>query len=67
MLRILDTTLRDGEQTPGISLTVEQKLVIAQALDDLGVDIIEAGTAIAGEEEFKAVKEIANAGLNAEI
>ncbi|WP_456327509.1 2-isopropylmalate synthase [Archaeoglobus sp.] len=67
MLRILDTTLRDGEQTPGVSLTVEQKLIIAQALDDLGVDVIEAGTAIAGEEEFKAIKEIANAGLNAEI
>ncbi len=67
MLKILDTTLRDGEQTPGISLTVEQKLVIAQALDELGVDIIEAGTAIAGEEEFRAIKEIANAGLNAEV
>lgn len=64
---ILDTTLRDGEQTPGVSLTVEQKLVIAQALDELGVDVIEAGTAIAGEEEFRAIKEIANAGLNAEI
>ncbi len=64
---ILDTTLRDGEQTPGVSLTVEQKLVIAQALDELGVDIIEAGTAIAGEEEFRAIKEIANAGLKAEI
>ncbi len=67
MLRVLDTTLRDGEQTPGISLTVDQKLVIAQALDELGVDVIEAGTAIAGDEEFKAIKEIANAGLNAEV
>ncbi len=66
-LRILDTTLRDGEQTPGVSLTVEQKLMIAQALDSLGVDIIEAGTAIASEGEFRAVKEIANSGLNAEI
>ncbi len=64
---ILDTTLRDGEQTPGISLTVEKKLIIAHALDELGVDIIEAGTAIAGEEEFKAIKEIANSGLKAEV
>ncbi|HIP24960.1 MAG TPA: 2-isopropylmalate synthase [Archaeoglobus profundus] len=64
---ILDTTLRDGEQTPGVSLTVEQKLLIARALDALGVDIIEAGMAIASEGDFKAIKEIANAGLNAEI
>jgi len=66
-LTILDTTLRDGEQTPGVSLTVEQKLLIARALDALGVDIIEAGMAIASEGDFKAIKEIANAGLNAEI
>ncbi len=66
-LKILDTTLRDGEQTPGVSLTVEQKLLIARALDSLGVDIIEAGTAIASEGDFKAIKEIANAGLDAEI
>ena len=64
---ILDTTLRDGEQTPGISLTVDQKIIIAQALDELGVDVIEAGTAIAGKDEFRAIKEISNAGLDAEI
>ncbi len=64
---VLDTTLRDGEQTPGVSLSVEQKLLIAEALDKLGVDIIEAGTAIASEGDFKAIKEISNAGLNAEI
>jgi D-citramalate synthase len=64
---VLDTTLRDGEQTPGVSLSVEQKLMIAEALDKLGVDIIEAGTAIASEGDFKAIKEISNAGLNAEI
>jgi D-citramalate synthase len=58
---ILDTTLRDGEQTPGVSLSVEQKLLLAEALDKLGVDIIEAGTAIASEGDFKAIKEISNA------
>ena len=66
-LKILDTTLRDGEQTPGVSLTVEQKVMIARALDALGVDIIEAGTAIASKGDFDAIKEISNAGLDAEI
>jgi D-citramalate synthase len=66
-IKILDTTLRDGEQTPGVSLTVEQKLMVATALDKLGVDIIEAGTAIASKGDFKAIKEISNAGLKAEI
>ncbi|WP_456368617.1 2-isopropylmalate synthase [Geoglobus sp.] len=66
-LIILDTTLRDGEQTPGVSLSVEQKLMIAEALDRLGVDIIEAGTAIASEGEFQAIKRISEAGLKAEI
>lgn len=64
---VLDTTLRDGEQTPGVSLTVEQKVMIAEALDSLGVDIIEAGTAVASEGDFKAIKAIAERGLNAEI
>jgi len=64
---ILDTTLRDGEQTPGVCLSVEQKLLIAEALDKLGVSIIEAGTAIASKGDFQAIKEISNAGLKAEI
>ncbi len=64
---VLDTTLRDGEQTPGVSLTVEQKLMIAEALDALGVDIIEAGTAVASEGDFRAIKAIAERGLKAEI
>jgi len=66
-VRILDTTLRDGEQTPGVSLTTEEKLEIARQLDKLGVDTIEAGTPISSEGEKRAVKEIAGAGLNAEI
>lgn len=66
-VRIFDTTLRDGEQTPGIALTPEQKLAIAQKLDELGVDAIEAGFPIISEGERKAVKDIAHANLKAEI
>ncbi len=66
-LKILDTTLRDGEQTPGVALAPEQKLEIARALDDLGVDIIEAGSAITSDGERLAMKMITKAGLKAEI
>jgi D-citramalate synthase len=66
-LRILDTTLRDGEQTPGVLLTAEDKLSIARKLDELGVDIIEAGSAPTSEGERGAIKAIAKAGLKAEI
>jgi len=59
-IRIFDTTLRDGEQTPGVAFTFDKKLDIAHALSDLGVDIIEAGFPINSEEEFRAVKTIAN-------
>ncbi|MEM2679326.1 MAG: hypothetical protein QXU01_02770, partial [Candidatus Hadarchaeales archaeon] len=48
-VRIFDTTLRDGEQTPGVSLTPEQKLIIARQLDQLGVDVIEAGMPVVSE------------------
>lgn len=63
----MDTTLRDGEQTPGVSLTTQSKLLIAQKIDSLGVDIIEAGSAITSEGERASIKEITKAGLNAEI
>ena len=66
-VRIFDTTLRDGEQTPGVSLTFEDKLEIARQLDRLGVDVIEAGSPMSSEGEKKAVKEIAKAGLKAEV
>ncbi|MCX9014340.1 MAG: 2-isopropylmalate synthase [Candidatus Methanoperedens sp.] len=66
-IKILDTTLRDGEQTPGVSLTLENKLLIARKLDILGVDIIEAGSAITSEGERASIKKIAAEGLNAEI
>lgn len=66
-VKILDTTLRDGEQTPNVALSTEDKLKIAQALDELGVDIIEAGFAVNSEGEAEAIKMIANAGLKSEI
>ncbi len=56
---IFDTTLRDGEQSPGATMTHAEKLEIAGLLDDMGVDIIEAGFPIASEGDFKAVSEIA--------
>jgi D-citramalate synthase len=66
-VRIFDTTLRDGEQTPGVSLIPENKLRIAQRLDELGVDVIEAGFAAVSEGEMEAVKLIAQQGLRAEV
>jgi 2-isopropylmalate synthase len=64
---IFDTTLRDGEQTPGVSLTPEDKLVLARQLDKLGVDVIEAGFPIASKGELEAVKRIAKEGLNSTV
>ncbi len=66
-VRILDTTLRDGEQTPGISLTPEQKMSIATMLDDLGVDTIEAGFPITSAGEQEAAKMIASSGFSAKV
>jgi 2-isopropylmalate synthase len=60
-LKIFDTTLRDGEQSPGISLDVAEKLEIAEQLANLGVDIIEAGFPIASVGDFDSVQAIANA------
>ncbi len=54
-----DTTLRDGEQSPGCTMHHEEKLRMAHQLADLGVDILEAGFAIASEGDFNAVREIA--------
>ena len=66
-VRIFDTTLRDGEQSPGATMTHEEKLEIAQLLDDMGVDIIEAGFPIASEGDFRAVSEIAKVTKTATI
>ncbi|TPE53595.1 2-isopropylmalate synthase [Amaricoccus solimangrovi] len=64
---IFDTTLRDGEQSPGATMTLEEKLQIATLLDEMGVDIIEAGFPIASEGDFEAVSRIASVARNAVI
>ncbi|MDO8533798.1 MAG: 2-isopropylmalate synthase, partial [Xanthobacteraceae bacterium] len=58
-VRIFDTTLRDGEQCPGASMTLEEKLQVAELLDQMGVDIIEAGFPIASNGDFESVAEVA--------
>ncbi len=63
----LDTTLRDGEQTPGVALTVDEKIQIAQKLNDLGIDKIEAGFPIASNGEFEACKEIKSLDLDSTV
>jgi 2-isopropylmalate synthase len=64
---IFDTTLRDGEQCPGATMTFEDKLEVAAVLDALGVDIIEAGFPIASDGDFEAVSEIARRTSNATV
>ena len=64
---IFDTTLRDGEQSPGATMTHDEKLEIAEMLDDMGVDIIEAGFPIASEGDFQAVSEIAKLAKSSTI
>src|SRR5215831_4336840 len=66
-VRIFDTTLRDGEQTPGVSVTPEQKLQIAIKLDELGIDAIEAGFPVVSRGESIAIRSIVKQGLKAEI
>ena len=62
-----DTTLRDGEQTPGISFTHEEKLSIAQAINDAGIDIIEAGFPAVSQGDFEACRDISKMGLDLEV
>lgn len=66
-IKIFDTTLRDGEQAPGIALTVDEKIQIAQKLDDLGVDTIEIGFPRVSDGEKETAKTVKALGLNAEI
>ena len=58
-VKIFDTTMRDGEQSPGASMTLEEKLQIAELLDAMGVDVIEAGFPIASNGDFESVSEVA--------
>jgi 2-isopropylmalate synthase len=64
---IFDTTLRDGEQSPGATMTHDEKLEIASLLDEMGVDVIEAGFPIASEGDFAAVSEISKRAKNSTI
>ena len=59
LIRIFDTTLRDGEQSPGASMNLTEKLEVAHSLADLGVDVIEAGFPIASPGDFESVRQIA--------
>ena len=67
MLEILDTTLREGEQTPYVNFTVEEKIRIAQMLDDVGVEMIEAGDPSVSKNVANAIEQIASLGLRAEV
>jgi 2-isopropylmalate synthase len=64
---IFDTTLRDGEQCPGATMTFDEKLKVAEILDEMGVDVIEAGFPIASEGDFESVAEIARRSKNSVI
>ncbi len=67
MVQILDSTLREGEQTPGVYFSPDKKMVIAEFLDQIGVDIIEAGNPAVDNEIALAIKRISQAGLKAKI
>ena len=66
-VKIYDTTLRDGEQTPGVTLTPSNKTKIAIKLDKLGVDVIEVGFPIISQGEMEATKQIVKQNLSCEI
>ncbi|NBT14516.1 MAG: 2-isopropylmalate synthase, partial [Planctomycetia bacterium] len=66
-IRIFDTTLRDGEQSPGASMNLTEKMEVAQALVQLGADVIEAGFPIASPGDFESVFEIAKAVRGATV
>ncbi|MFP4845097.1 2-isopropylmalate synthase [Winogradskyella sp. PE311] len=66
-IQIFDTTLRDGEQVPGCKLNTEQKVIIAEKLDELGVDVIEAGFPVSSPGDFKSVEAISKIVKNATV
>lgn len=67
MIKILDSTLREGEQTPGVYFSPEKKLVIARLLDEIGVDVIEVGNPSVDNEIAWAIQQIVKEGLKAKI
>ncbi|MCL2142381.1 MAG: homocitrate synthase family protein [Methanimicrococcus sp.] len=66
-VEICDVTLRDGEQTPGVAFSKEQKMSIAEHLDEIGIEVIEAGFPVVSESEYDIVKSISNMGLDANV
>src|SRR5438067_9743017 len=66
-VELLDSTLREGEQTPGVDFTLDQKIEIARALDDFGVEYVEAGHPAVSDSVFRAVREVSRLGLCAEV
>ena len=66
-IKIFDTTLRDGEQSPGASMSLDEKLQIAEIFDEMGVDIIEAGFPIASNGDFESVKEVSKLIKNVQV
>jgi isopropylmalate/homocitrate/citramalate synthase len=66
-IKIFDTTLRDGEQAPGFSMNLMEKLKVAKQLEVLGVDIIEAGFAVSSPGDFESVQAIANTVKNCNL
>src|SRR5258707_13896894 len=64
---VFDTTLRDGEQCPGATMTFQEKIEIAEMLDDMGVDVIEAGFPITSDGDSQSVSEIARRSKNSVI
>ena len=67
MIKIFDTTLRDGEQSPGFAMNIQQKIALAKQLEKLGVDVIEAGFPNASPEDFEAVRRIAETCRTLEV
>lgn len=66
-IKLFDTTLRDGEQSPGVNLNLQEKLEIAKQLERLGIDIIEAGFPASSKGDFQSVKEIASIVKNSSV
>ena len=66
-IKIFDTTLRDGEQSPGASMSLSEKIQIAEIFDTMGIDIIEAGFPIASEGDFESVSEVSKVVKNVQV
>src|SRR5579863_10342036 len=64
---IFDTTLRDGEQSPGASMNLDEKIKIALLLEEMGIDVIEAGFPIASNGDFEAVREVSKLVKNSSV